>query len=228
MINAFATDPGFWGLICGVLAIGFWWHDHHWNRFTAWMFAASSACFTLAIPTVLDALAALTATKTRLTVLVALDALVFVMMYLQAGRTHKKSRAGKLFRRKGQPGGDALAPVTRPNRYGEILTPLVAVMFGALVVITIGSWRILSERVTVSALGTLKALEQSAAAVNNGSAAHAIPASALQGTYIKLVVGFLVLALVMRIAHKRKGKRKGVSGAFRGRDGLPPMRAQRG
>jgi len=198
-------DALFLGAVLGIAGILFWWHEHHWQRFTVWLLAASAACFTIAIPQVFEALAALTATQTRLLVLTVLDMAVFVAFYLQAIRTHKKSRFGGLLRRKGSPAANAVAPVSRPNRFGHVVTPLVAIMFGPLIVITFGSWRILTERVSVSVAGTMKALAQSAAAVNNGSAARAIPHANLQHTWITLIVVVLVIGLILRMAHKRKG-----------------------
>jgi hypothetical protein len=225
-MKGFAADPLFWGCVLGIGAVLFWWHEHHWQRFTAWLFGASAACFTIAIPTVFDALAALTATPTGLTVLAVTDVAVGVAFYLQAVRTHKRSRGGKLFGkfRKSLPGEDALTPVSRPNRYKAVLTPLVSVLAGAFGVVTFGAWRILTEHASATAAGTFAALGHSVASVNDGTAARAIPHAALQGTYLRLAGAFAVLALVMHFVSKRK--RKGGKGASGGRGGMPVMRAQ--
>jgi hypothetical protein len=220
MTNALATDPGFWALILGAGAILLWWHDHHWTRFTAWLFAGSAACFAIAIPQVFDALAALTATPGRLAVLALLDVAVGFAFYLQAVRTHSPSRFGRLFKGRGGQAAQVVSPVSRPNRHKPVLTNVVAILFGPLLVITIGSYRILSERVSTSAAGTLKALAESAARVNDGSAAHAIPAAHLHGTYITLIGVVLGIGLLMRIAHKRKGGKRGRN-AGAGRGGVP-------
>jgi hypothetical protein len=216
-MKGFAADPLFWGAILGSVAVLMWWHDHHMQRLTAWFFGAAAACFTIAIPVVFDALAALTTTSTGLMFLAVTDVVVFLAFYLQAVRTHKKSRAGKLFRRKGQPGGDVLAPVSRPNRYKEILTPLVSILAGAFGVITFGAWRILTAHASATAAGTISALAQSVGKVNDGTAAQAIPHAHLQSTYLVLAGGFLALAFIMRIAHKRKGGK----GKSAGRGGMP-------
>jgi hypothetical protein len=228
MINGWAADPLFWGGILAALGLLMWWHDHHMQRLTAWFFAGASACFTIAIPAVLDALAALTATPARLMVLAVADVVVFLAFYLQAIRTHKRSRFGGLFRRKAGAGQQALSPVSRPNRHKPVLTPLVSILAGALGVITFGAWRILTEHASATAAGTMQALAQSVTKVNDGSAAKAIPHAHLQGTYIALIGGFLVLALIMSRVHKR---RNGGKGAGRGGTGLPgrggmPMGAQ--
>jgi hypothetical protein len=230
MISGFAAGPLFWGAVLGATAVLMWWHDHHMQRLTAWFFGASAACFTLAIPAVLGALAALTTTPGGLTYLALIDVVVFLAFYLQAIRTHKKSRAGKLFGRKGagRPLGGggpqgALAPVTRPNRYKDTLTPLVSILAGAFGVVTFGAWRILAAHASATALGTITALGRSAERVNNGTAAQAIPHSQLPATYLKLAAGFLVLALIMHVARKRKGKHPGAS---QRRGGMPVMEAR--
>ena len=217
-LSSFAADPLFLGCLLAAGAILLWWHETHWQRFTAWLFAGAAACFTVAIPTVFDALAALTTSSTRLLVLAVADVVVGIAFYLQAIRTHKRSRIGGLLKRKGG-AQQALAPVPRPNRHKPVLTPLVSILAGSFGVISFGAWRILTEHASASAAGTVAALAQSVQKVNDGTAAQAIPHSHLQSTYLVLAGGFLVLALVMRGIHKRRHKGGGARGGM-------PMGAQ--
>jgi hypothetical protein len=221
MIHGLTADPLFWACILGMAGATFWLLDHHWQRFTAWLFAASAACFTISIPQVFDALAALTVSATGLIVLTVLDVAVGAAFYLQAIRTHRKSRFGGLLRKKGAQGAAAaVTPVSRPNRYKPVLTPLVSILAGALGVITFGAWRILSEHASSSAAGTIAAIADGAKRVNDGTAAQAIPHSHLQGTWITLVVVFAVIALLMRTVHRRRHGRGGHGGPS-GRGGVP-------
>lgn len=209
-VHGLTGQPLAWGFIVGAVGVALWHHEHHWQRVTAWCFAVAAGCFTVAIPPLFDALAALTTTGTGLTVLAVLGGITFVTFYLHAVRSHKKSRFSGLLRRKPAGGGSggevskALAPVSRPNRYRRVGTPIVSIIAGALFVIVVGGWRLLAKNAGTSAAATLKTLATSSAKVNNGSAAKAVPPSHRPDVYIAAVVVLIVITLILRSVEKRR------------------------
>jgi hypothetical protein len=215
-------------------------HEHHWQRFTAWCFAISAGCFTVAIPPLFDALAALTTTGTGLTWLAIIGGLSGVAFYLQAIRSHKPSRVGKLFgfaRKKvasAGPGGNgpgaALAVLSatekRPNRHRRIGTPLVSIITGALFAVVVGGWRLLLKNAGTSAAATLQSIAASSRKVNNGSAAAAMPASHRPTVYIAAVAVLLVIALAMRTFERRRHQQRGGGKGQPQRGGAPSIPAR--
>ena len=223
-VHGLAGEPLAWGAMIGALGVVLWHHEHHWQRFTAWCFAVAAGCFTVAIPPLFGALAALTTTGTGLTVLAVVGGITFVTFYLHAIRSGKKNRFSGLFRRKG--GGEvskALTPVSRPNRYRRIGTPIVSIIAGALFVVVVGGWRLLARNAGTSAAATLKTLATSSAKVNNGSAAASVPPSHRPEVYVVAVVVLLAIALVMRSVDKRRHG-KGSPQAQRGKGAALPQR----
>jgi hypothetical protein len=206
-------NPAAWGALTGGLGAFLWWHEHHWQRFTAWLFAIAAACWTVAIPPLFDALAALTASGSGRTILGLLILFAGVTFWLQAVRTHKPSRLARLLKGKpkpskgGSPGGVVAvlgdAP-RRPNRHRRIGTPVISIITGALFVIVVGGWRILLKNAGTSAAGALASLAQSSKRVNNGTAAAAVPQSHRPEIYITAVIVLLVIILVMRSIEKRR------------------------
>jgi hypothetical protein len=211
LIKGLIGNPAAWGAIIGGLGAFLWWHEHHWQRFTAWCFAVAAACWTVAIPPLFDALAALTASGSGRTVLGLLILFAGVTFYLQAIRTHKQSRFMRLLKGKpkpGQGGGKELALLAggppRKNRHRRIGTPVVSIITGALFVIVVGGWRLLLENAGTSAKGALAALAEQSKRVNNGKAAAAIPQSHRPEVYLVAGVAILVMILVMRSIEKRR------------------------
>jgi hypothetical protein len=225
-VHGLAGEPLAWGAIVGALGVVLWHHEHHWQRFTAWCFAVAAGCFTVAIPPLFGALAALTTTGTGLTVLAVVGGITFVTFYLHAIRSGKRSRFSGLLRRKG--GGEvskALTPVSRPNRYRRIGTPIVSIVAGALFVVVVGGWRLLAKNAGTSAAATLKTLATSSAKVNNGSAAASVPPSHRPEVYFAAVVVLLAIAFIMRLVDKRRhGGGKGSPQAQRGKGTAVPQR----
>jgi hypothetical protein len=210
-VHGLAGEPLAWGVLIGALGAVLWHHEHHWQRFTAWCFAIAAGCVTVAIPPLFDALAALTTTGAGLTALAVVGGIAGVAFWLQAIRTHKRSRLGRLFglggKGKGGDTGKALAllgPNSRPNRHRRIGTPVVSMITGALFVIVVGGWRLLLKNAGTSAAGTLKTLATSSRRVNNGSAAAAIPPSHRPEVYIAAGAVLLLIVLIMRAHDKRK------------------------
>jgi hypothetical protein len=227
-------DPVAWGALTGGLGVFLWWHEHHWQRFTAWCFAVAAACFTTGIPPLFDALAALTVPGAGQAVLGLLILFAGVTFYLQAVRTHKQSRLAKLLKGKpkqpGQGGGKEGGVVailgsapSRPNRHRRIGTPVVSIITGALFVIVVGGWRLLLKGAGTSAAGALASLAEQSKRVNNGTAAAAVPPGHRPEIYIVAAVGLLVLALVARAIEKRRhgGSKKGGGPQALPRGGAP-------
>ena len=211
-------NPAAWGAMSLGLGAFLWWHEHHWTRFIAWCFALAGACWTVAIPPLFDALAALTTSGAGLTVLGLLSLFVGVSFYLQAVRTHKPNRFARLLKGKpkgGKPGAEVAVfsgGPPRKNRYRRIATPVISVMTGALAVIVVGGWRLLLKHAGTSAAGAVAALAEQSRRVNNGKAAAAIPQSHRPEVYMAAVAALVVIILVMRSIEKRRhggGKQRG-------------------
>jgi hypothetical protein len=205
-VHGLVGRPLAWGCIFAAVAVVLWHHEHHWQRFTAWCFAVAAGCFTVAIPPLFGALAALTTTGTGLTVLAVVGGITFVTFYLHAVRTGRKNRFAGLLRRKGS-GGEvsrALAPVNRPNRYRRVGTPVVSIVAGALFAVVVGAWRLLLKNAGASAAATLKTLATSSAKVNNGSAAAAVPPAHRPEVYIAAIAVLAFIALVLRTLDRRR------------------------
>jgi hypothetical protein len=211
------------GVVLAALAAAMWHHKHHWQRVTAWLFAAAAACFTVAIPPLFDALASLTATQSGMAGFLVVAAFVLIGFYLQAVRSHSQSRIGGLLkgRGKGAPGKpgsavDVFSPVSRPNRHRRIGTPVTAIGAGAIVVVILGAWRLILKNAGTAVVTTLHDLTTHARQVNSGQAARAVPPGHVPGILIGAVIVVAVIALIMR-AHDRRGK-KGSGG---GRPAIP-------
>ena len=209
-------------------------HEHHWTRFTAWCFAISAGCFTVAIPPLFDALAALTTTGSGLTWLAIVGGLAFVAFYLQAIRSHKPSRVRKLLggRKKGASGGPGAALAVlgatekRPNRHRRIGTPLVSIITGALFAVVVGGWRLLLKNAGTSAAATIQSIAESSRKVNNGSAAKAMPPADRPEVYIAAVAVLLVIALAMRTFERRRRQQRGGGKGQPQRGGFPSIPAR--
>jgi hypothetical protein len=232
-VHGLNGEPLAWGFIIGAVGVALWVHEHHWTRFTAWCFAISAGCFTVAIPPLFDALAALTTTGAGLTWLAIIGGLAGVAFYLQAVRSHKPSRVRKLLggRKKGGAPGAALAVLgateKRPNRHRRIGTPLVSIITGALFAVVVGGWRLLLKNAGTSAAATLQSIAESSRKVNNGSAAAAMPASHRPTVYIAAVGVLLLIAFLMHTFEKRR-KQQGPGGKGRQpqRGGFPSLPAR--
>jgi hypothetical protein len=223
--------PAAWGALSGGLGAFLWWHEHHWQRFTAWLFAISAACWTVAIPSLFGALAALTTTGSGLTILGLLGLFAFVTFYLQAIRTHKQNRFARLLKGKPKGGGKEMAILgagpPRKNRHRRIGTPIVSIITGALFVIVVGGWRLMLKGAGKSAASALASLAEQSKRVNNGRAAAAVPQSHRPEIYIVAVIAVLVILFVMRSVEKsRRGGKKsgGAPGLPGGRHNAPSIR----
>jgi hypothetical protein len=212
-------DAVAWGALTGALGALLWIHEHHFQRFTAWLFAASAGFFAIGIPPWHAALAGLTTTGAGLTALGVLGLLIFPTFHLEAIRTHKRSRftgllGGKKAKGSGGPGGQVAilgSSAPRKNRHHRIRTPVVAMIAGTLAVVVIGGWRLLAKAAGRSAAGAGHALIQSSQQINSGKAAAAVPASHRPGIYVIAAIVLLVIIAVMRSVEKRKkgGGRRG-------------------
>lgn len=200
------------GLVLAALAVALWHHEHHWQRFTAWLFAASAACLTVAIPPLFDSLASLTATQSGMAAFLIVAGFTGTGFYLQAVRTHRRSRLFGLLkgRSRGQPGSAVatLSPVSRPNRHRRIGTPLTSVIAGSVLVVILGAWRLILASAGTAAASTFHALAAHARQVNSGQAAKSVPAGHVPGILIAAVAVLVLAGLLMR-AHDRRGKPRG-------------------
>lgn len=232
-MHGLAGAPLACALVLGALGGILWVYEHHFQRFTLWLLAASSACLVAGIPAWRDALAGLTTTGGGLTALGVLVILIGPAFHFSAVRTGKPSRAGNLLarsrRKKAAAKGGILAlPGGAPkrNRYHRTLSPVVAIVAGTLFVVVLGAWRILAKNAGKSAAGTFHALVQSGAKINDGSAAAGVPASHRPGVIIAGVVILLLIIAAMRAHEKHKrGGRKGGTPARGGLPGLPAGRS---
>jgi hypothetical protein len=216
-----------WGILTGAAGALLWAHEHHFQRFTAWLFAASAGFLTVGVPPWRDALAGLTTTGAGLTVLGLLALVIFPTFHLEAIRTHRRSRfAGLLGGKSKNGGGGRLAilgsTAPRKNRHHRIRTPVVAMIAGVLAVVVIGGWRLMVAAAGKSAAGAGQALVQSSRQISNGQAAAGVPASHRPGIYVAGIVVLLVIVAVMRSADRRRhggGRGRGGQRALPGGEG---------
>lgn len=210
MVKGLAGDPLAWA--CLTLAFGglLWHHEHHFQRLTAWLFAASAAFLVLAIPAWRGALAGLTLTGAGLTILGIAALIIFPAFHLQAIRAAKAGRLSKLLAgKKGKRGPGAQVALLsggppRRNHHRRIGTPVVSMCAGTLAIIVIGAWRLLAGAAGRSAAGAGQALLHSSAQISSGRAAATVPAGNRPGILIAGLAVLIVVALIMRKHDRRK------------------------
>jgi hypothetical protein len=229
-MNGLIGDPLAVGVVLLAAGAAFWHHEHHFQRFTLWLFTAAAACLTVAIPPLEGALAALTTTGPGLTGLLIAAVLFGITWYLVAVKSSRKSKIagflqGKLGRDSGP--GQALALVgstaPRRNRYRRVASPVVAIVSGVIFVLVYGSWRLLLKSAATSAAGALSALAESGQKIGSGKAAASVPPSHRPEIYIAAGIALLVFIMVLRSVEKRRhptGKA--------GKGGGPAIQAARG
>lgn len=223
-VHGLAGQPLAVGIVLLVFGAWLWHHEHHFQRFTLWLFTAGAACLTVAVPDFLGALAGEVTTGPGLTALFVAAVVVFTTWYLVAVRSARKSKLGGYLQGKlagdGGP-GKALALVgstaPRRNRYHRIGSVMVALSAGVLFVLVYGSWRLMLRSASLSAAGAAKALLQSSHRVSTGQAAAAVPAGHRTGYLVAFAVALAVAGLIMRSHEKRKQNRGGKQ-----RRGTPP------
>lgn len=213
-------DPLTWAAVCATVGGLLWHNEHHFQRFTAWLFALAAAFLVLAVPPWQDALAALLQTSGGTTAFIVLTLIFFVTFYLSAVRSAKPSILRRtLLSRKGGGTGKDLVPYVsgqsprRPDRYHRVWTPVAAFGTGTLAVIVFGGWKILAASAGKSAVATGQQLLQSQQQINDGHAAASVPASQKPGIYIAGVAVLLFLIIVMRRIEKRRHGGGGRGGA---------------
>lgn len=227
VVKGLAGDPLAWA--CLTLALGglLWHHEHHFQRLTAWLFAASAAFLVLAIPAWRGALAGLTLTGAGLTILGIAALIIFPAFHLQAIRAGRAGRLSKLLAKKGgkgTPGGQVALLASGParrNHHRRIGTPIVAMCAGTLAIVVIGAWRLLADAAGRSAAGAGQALLRSSAQISSGRAAATVPAGSRPGILIAGVAALIVVAMIMRSHDKRK-RRSGSGRSARG-SGTPAL-----
>lgn len=210
-------------VICLTVGALLWHHEHHFQRFTAWMFALAAAFGTIAFPQWDGALAGLLQTGSGQVALLILVLVAGVPFYLGAVRTHKpsslrslvltrRSRGDKGHGKPAGPGTDLVPYVSgtsprRPNRHQRIGTPVAAMMTGTLSVAVFGGWRILAASAARSVTQTGKDLLNSQSQINSGHAAAAVPQSVRPQLYVFAVIALVVIVVLMRRHDRRKSKR---------------------
>lgn len=221
-------DPLTWAAVCGTVGGLLWQSEHHFQRFTAWLFALTAAFVVLAVPPWEGALAALLQTSGGTTVFIVLTLVFFVTFYLSAVRSAKPSILRRsLLRSKGgngKPGKDLVPYVAgqspqRPDRYHRVWTPVAAFGTGTLSVIVFGGWKLLVAAAGKSAVATGQQLLQSQQQINNGHAAASVPASSRPGIYIAAAAVLLVIVFLMRRVEKRRHGGGAQAGGRHGRGG---------
>lgn len=222
-VHGLAGQPLAVGVVLLVSGAWLWHHEHHFQRFTLWLFTAGAACLTVAVPGFLGALAGEVTTGPGMTALFVSAVVIGITWYLVAVRSVKKSRlAGMLQHIPGA--GKALAitggAAPRRNRYRRIGSVMVALSAGVLFVLVYGSWRLMLRSASVSAGGAAKALLESSHRVSTGQAAAAVPPGHRAGYLIAFAVILAVAGLVMR-SHERRKHGGGDRGRQQQRPGTP-------
>jgi hypothetical protein len=224
-------DPLAVGVVLLAAGAAFWHHEHHFQRFTLWLFTAAAACLTIAIPPLEGALAALTTTGPGLTGLLIAAVLFGITWYLVAVKSGRKSKLagylqGKLARGSG-PGSELVrqAGGTAPRRprYRRVASPVVAVVSGVIFVLVYGSWRLLLKSAATSAAGALSALAESGQKISSGKAAASVPPSHRPEIYFVAGGALLVFILVLRSIERRRHPAPKA-----GKGGSPAIQAARG
>jgi hypothetical protein len=230
MTTGLVAAPLLLAAIFGTWGALLWHHKHHWQRFTAWMFALTAWFATLAIPAWQYALAGLLQTSGGATVIIVLAMVAGVTFYLTAVRSARKSWLRRTLLRSskkdGQPGKDLVPYIPaesphRPDRHHRIWTPFWSIVAGSLGVVVFGGWRLLAADIGRSAASSARDLVRSQSQINSGRAAAAVPPSHRPGIY---VVGILVLVAIAVIMHKidkhpQKKAEKAARGGRGGRGG---------
>lgn len=219
MTRGLVGDPFVWVIITGTLGAVLWYHEHHWQRFTAWLFALTAGFLVVAVPALEDSLGTLLATGSGIVALLVLLMLFGISFYLGGVRSHRPSwlRKKLLTRTEQDPVTGRkttkdlvpLVPSSSPRRapkHHRVWTPVSGAITGGLFVVVIAGWRLVASAGARSLQGTGQAFRQAGQQINSGQAAHAVSASQAKTT-LAIAIGALVLfALVLRrIEHKRGG-----------------------
>lgn len=211
------------------LGLLLWYHEHHFQRLTAWLLAVAAGFLVVAIPVWEGALGSLLLTGGGITVLVVLCMIVFPTFHMAAIRSGKPGRfAGLLGGRKKGAGPQGSGPgvlaqrAPKRNRYHRIGTPVTSILAGTLIVVVFGGWRLITAAAGKAGTGAVQALMHSPSQIASGHATAAVAASHRTSILIAGVFGLILLIAVMRGVD---GKRKKGSGNTR-RSGSPvPRRA---
>jgi hypothetical protein len=232
-VQGLAGQPLAVGVVLVAAGAWLWHHEHHFQRFTLWLFTAGTASLTVADPAFLGALAGEVGTGPGLTCLFVAIFTIGVTWWLVAVRSHKKSRLAKMLQgRASEGGGKALAllgggTAPRANRYKRIGSALIAISAGPLFVLVYGMWQHLLKQASTSAAGAAAALLQSSHRVSDGQAAASVPPSHRPEILLIAVILFVVAGLAMRHHEKRKHGQQGRGGRGRQpqRGGFPSIPA---
>lgn len=232
-VHGLAGQPLAVGLVLVTAGAWLWHHEHHFQRFTLWLFTAGTASLTVADPAFLGALAGEVGTGPGLTGLFIAIFTVGITWYLVAVRSHKKSRLAKMLQgRTSEGGAKALALVSgggapRANRYKRIGSVLVAISAGPLFVLVYGMWQHLLKQAGASAAGAAAALLKSSHRVSDGQAAASVPTSSRPEILLIAVALFVIAGLALRHHEKRKNRQPGRGGKGRQpqRGGFPGLPA---
>lgn len=170
-------------------------HHHHWfPRITSWLFGFAAMLATISATVWLDTLAGLTASGRGVTVLVALVIVFGALCY-----RHMDKR-----------------------KHDPVWSSAIFVVAGVLIVVTVGSFRLIMASAGRSLKGSGAALGQAIAQVNSGHAAHAVAPG--QRTGILLWGAFIFAALVIfaRVRHNKSGGKKAVTSGPKAVTSGPP------
>jgi hypothetical protein len=212
-MKGLAGDPLAWSLLTGAFGFLLWAYEHHFQRFTLWLFAASAAFAVAGIPSWRDALAGLTITGGGLTVLGVLVMVFGPAFHFSAVRSAKGTRLSRILKGKGkgkdkgQP-GTALAlmgsSAPKRNRYHRTFSPAVALVAGTLFAVVLGGWRLMAAAAGKSLAGAGADMLQSSAKISNGTAAKGVPASHRPELLLIGVVVLIVFFFILRAIEKAK------------------------
>lgn len=155
-------------------------HHHWWPRFTSWLFGFAAMLATISVTAWLDALAGLTATGTGITVLIAMVLICAALCYRHMDKRH----------------------------HHPVWSSAIFIVAGVVIVVTIGSFRLIMENMGRSMKGSGAALGQAITNVNSGQAAHAVPSGSRWGILLWGVAIFAALVIVGRVRHNKSGGRR--------------------
>jgi len=179
----FHGAPGALALLVAVVA-GLC-HHHHWvPRLTSWLFGIAAMLATVSATVWLDTLAGLTSSGKGITILVAL-----VIVFGALAYRHMDKR-----------------------KHHPVWSSAIFVVAGVLVVVVIGSFRLITKNAAHSLKGSGSALGQAITQVNSGHAAHAVPSGNRVGILLWAAAIFTGLVAFAKIRHgKSGGSRKAVT-----------------
>jgi len=182
-------------LILGAAAVVPWLYGHN-HRPIAWLFGATAFLLVAGIPAWRDALVSVIATKNGLAILAGVDIAFGIAFWVEA--THPGKRAARV---KGQ-----RRPKAQNKHRHRIRTPVVSVVFGTAVALTLGAGAEMLAELRKSPAAANAAISASRVQIAQISAGHAAPMPQHRATMI-LLIGAGILLLLIIAGYKAEQRR---------------------